>query len=502
MTQQLKLWDAPRRQKNVPGLPPPTTGLAMHYSGFLDESLGRANALRLILTGYSGSGKTTMLHHFVRHALHDCEKRWSELLILDGKQSSLSWYANLPGVTYYGPWQVDQWAHRLKQLSGVLSERFKRQQEGADPGRWLIIVDEVQTGTRAKKIGQTIRNSLDRIAEQSDALGDVMIVAAQRELNAIPVSVRENKHGQLIMLSKGYYYFKLDTGPAWSGRVPAITPAEALAQAPSIHQLNLDVLSHTLTAEPLPLRRFHPRVTLYLGTPGLGKTYTLQESEAKSRRKIYVNLAQNNREALIELIEKANVILPNTATLRTGELVELAALALQAEPTLLLLDDVDQANLEMIVALDRLIQSAAEVKLAANRPQTPAQREKMEMLYPRCEVIGLGRLDNAAARQLLWTVLDHSQVKQPKAVEAKILLEAGGSPAHIVSLARRVGDGPQPELSHLYLHQMNRTSLQWLLILVGVGALIALRHYVHDSFLLLIMLSMTYFVLRRQLYRG
>ena len=98
-------------------------------------------------------------------------------------------------------------------------------------------------------------------------------------------------------------------------------------------------------------------------------------------------------------------------------------------------------------------------------------------------------------------MLDRHRFKRPQAVERKILLEAGGNPAHLVSLARRVGEGQPSELDHLYLHQMNRTSLQWLLILVGVGALLALRHYIHDSFLLLIALSMAYIVLRRQLYR-
>ena len=499
---QMTLWEAPSKDEDWPGLPPLDGPLSTHYTGFLDEDVARRNALRLIVTGYSGSGKTTMLHQLLSHALGNRAERWSEILILDGKQSSLSWYANLEGVTYFGPWQVEQWAKRLRQLSGVLGERFKRQQQGADPGRWLIVVDEVQRGTRAKKIGQSIRNSLDMLAEQSDALGDVLVVAAQRELNAIPVSVRENKHGQLMMLTKGYYYLKLDTGPAWSGRAPFITPADALQRAESSpnRQLNLEIFSHHLAGSAFN-QRYHPRVTLYLGSPGQGKTHSLLETDSRQRRKIYVNLAQASREALAEMIEKAGVVLPSTATLRTGELVELVALSLQAEPTLLLLDDVDQANMELIVALERLIQSAAEVVLAANRPQTPTQREKMEMLYPRCEVLGVRRLDNDSARQLLWSVLDRSRFKRPQAVERKILLEAGGNPAHLVSLARRVGDGSPADLRRVYLQQMNQVNLQWVFLLIVVGVLIALRRYVHDSFVMLVAISMAYIILRRRLYR-
>lgn len=500
--EQLSLWNERPGQADKPGLPP-LDGLSHHYIGFLDEDMGRANALRLILTGYSGSGKTTVLHNLLSHALRHRRERWSEILILDGKQSTLAWYAGLEGVTYYGPWQVGAWARRLKQLSAVMGERFERQQQGADPGRWLIVVDEVQRGTRAKKLGKSIRDSLDLLAEQSDALGDVLIVASQRELNAIPVSVRENKHGQLIMLTRGYYYLKLDKGPAWSGRSPMITPAEVLSRIESASEtgrFNLEMLPRTL-ASPEKITKYHPKVVLYLGMPGLGKTHKLINLPAREQRKLYVNLAQSTREALVEIIEKADVILPATASLRTGELVELAALAIRAEPTLLLLDNVDQADIEMIVALERLIQAATEVALTANRPRNPAQREKMEILYPRCETVSLRRLDNKTARQLLWSVLDRAKLERPKAIERKVLLEANGNPAHVVSLAQRVREGSQKELSYLYLQQMNRANVQWVFLLVVVGVLIALRRYVADSFLVLVAISMAYIVLRRRLYR-
>jgi adenylylsulfate kinase-like enzyme len=52
--------------------------------------------MRLIMTGRSGSGKTTALHHLLSHGLRH---RWSEILILDGKQSSLAQYAGLPPVS-------------------------------------------------------------------------------------------------------------------------------------------------------------------------------------------------------------------------------------------------------------------------------------------------------------------------------------------------------------------------------------------------------------------
>jgi hypothetical protein len=87
-------------------------------------------------------------------------------------------------------------------------------------------------------------------------------------------------------------------------------------------------------------------------------------------------------------------------------------------------------------------------------------------------------------------------------VERQVLLEAGGNPAYLVSLARRVrGDSPA-DLRRLYLHQMFRANLQWVLVLVLVGVLIAMRRYVADSFLVLALISMAYIYFRRRLYRG
>lgn len=499
---QLSLWQQPQLdQPSRPGLPPLSAGLSTRYLGFLDEDRGRAHALRLIITGHSGSGKTTALHHLLSHALRDRQNRWSEILILDGKQSSLAQYAGLEGVTYYGPWRVHLWAQRLKQLSTVLGERFQRQQQGADPGRWLIVADEVQRGVRAKGLGKIIRDSLDLIAEQSDALGDILLVSAQRELNAIPVSVRENKHGHLLLLRNGYYYLKLEGRLARSGRSAWLNPAEALERLDRPSELSLGPDSLPAALASLELPNLHPAVTLYLGAPGLGKTHTLLNLVTPDRRAIYLNLAQPGRETLLELIEQAGVILPGAISLRTGELVELAALALLAEPTLLLLDNVDQAETHMVVALNRLIPAAGEVALSANRPRTAAQQEKLEILYPRCEVVGLSRLDQPSARRLLWSVLRRSRFERPRAVERQVLLEANGNPAYLVSLARRVRTGSPDELRRLHLHQMFRTNLQWVLILLILGLLLTLRRYVHDSFVVMIAISLAYLVLRRRLYR-
>ena len=70
-----------------------------------------------------------------------------------------------------------------------LTTRGLRQAADDDP-RVLIVADEVQRGTRNREHGSQIKEALTLIAEQSAALGDVMILAAQREQHSVPPNVR------------------------------------------------------------------------------------------------------------------------------------------------------------------------------------------------------------------------------------------------------------------------------------------------------------------------
>jgi hypothetical protein len=287
--------------------------------------------------------------------------------------------------------------------------------------------------------------------------------------------------------------------PAVTGRAGFITPEVAILRAELPPDLPFIRPALPQLLATLPLIEARPPVTLYLGGPGLGKTYALQrQANRPGRRRLYLDLSQPGRDALLEIIEKAGVMIPDT--LRTAELVTLAALALQSQPTLLLVDNVEQAEARLISTLGSLIGACDRVVLAANKPQTPAQREKLEMLYPRCEVIHLRRLTADEGRALLWSVLDRQRIAEPGRVERKILLEAGGNPAHIVSLAQRVRFGDRAELARLYLHQMFRVNLRWVLLLGLVGLLIASRRYI-DSFFLMAVVTVIYIVVRRRLYR-
>ncbi len=346
---QLPLWEPPSPQPQIitppkgtvvrvgepqtAGLLPVQQGLSTRYVGFLDEDKAREHALRLIVTGYSGSGKTTALQRLLAHGLRDRWQRWSEILILDGKRSSLAQYRNIPGVLYYGPLEAKLWAQRLAALAGVLGQRFERQEQGIDPGRWLLVIDEIQTGTRARGIGKVVRNSLDLIAEQTDALGDVLICSSQRELNAIPVSVRENIHAQLILLRNGYYYLRPTVGAAQTGKVKFISPVEALDRIENDleFELSLANMPDILGYSENVTRLRYPRVRLFLGDVGSGKTYALLELKSEVGQAVYLDMAAQIRDVVLDVVKQSDIVLPNT-NLRTQELVELALLALRAEP--------------------------------------------------------------------------------------------------------------------------------------------------------------------------
>jgi hypothetical protein len=181
------------------------------------------------------------------------------------------------------------------------------------------------------------------------------------------------------------------------------------------------------------------------------------------------------------------------------DLAEIAALAVQAEPTLLLLDNVHAATPKSLVSLERLLTAAAEVALAANKPSTASERQKLESLYPRCELRQITPLDRAASRALLWQTLDREKVKRPGAVEAKILNEAYGNPGVVVKLARRIQQGDERELRRIYT-PVKRVDVGWVVIVLVIAVLMVSRRVV-DSYTALFVVTALAYGLRPFIYR-
>jgi hypothetical protein len=453
--------------------------------------------MRLAIVGKTRSGKSTALHHILSHALRH---NWGGVLLLDGKGCELHHYAHLPGVTYYGMDQIDQWATALEAHVEHMAARYRnlvsrglREAAPSDP-RWLIVADEVQQGTRDDDHGKNIRKTLMSISEQGAALGDILVIATQREINAIPPSARANFTGWLRMLGHGYFHLRVDGQPTLSGRTGDITPVDALA---TIHQ----------GVTPLPLTTAHladilgsiavqttrAPATLYLGTPGSGKTWHLNHHAPQHgvTRRIYVDLAQPHRQALMSLIESAGAMAPQRTPIL--QLVEIAALAMQAESTLLLLDNLDQASEGMIPTVERLIEAAAEVALAATTPQKAAAQRKIQPLVSRVKLCEIKPLSRAEALCLIRQHLPIN-VADPKATERRILELGQGHPATLVDLARRTQRGTLDEVREYQSTQNQPINLGWLLIF---PLFIGLLMWRADGYFLAACGMVAFFILRR-----
>jgi hypothetical protein len=252
-----------------------------------------------------------------------------------------------------------------------------------------------------------------------------------------------------------------------------------------------------------------------LGVPGAGKTHALHHhpcpepsrgacpepsrgANGSAQRHIYTDFSQPHRAAIVSIIENAGAIIPPKA--RIPDLVEIAALALRSEPTLLLIDNVDQASAKALTSIPRLMNSAQAVALAANAPQTPPEHRKIDPLLPRCEIEELKPLPYDTARDLLWQNLDRETVRNPGATERKVLGEADGNPKIIVSLAQRIKRGDARELRTVY-SPVKRINLSWL-VLVFVISFAMIARWQVDSYTVAGLLFALALVLRPLLYRS
>lgn len=459
--------------------------------------------MRLIVTGKTQSGKTTALHRLLLAALG---RAWLRCLICDGK-GHLGVWRNVPGVTYLGPDEIDGWAVELERLAEAVPDRFSKLLASglyeAPPEQLanFILIDEVQKGSRAKKgVGKAIKDALSIIAEQSAALGDVLILASQRDVNAVPPDVRHNTNARLRMLGKGYFFYQCDGQPKTSGRVAYIEAAEARAALDAAEREPLPLTPATVP-DLLGVQRVEPTrapAILYLGEPGSGKTHALHHHpNGRTSRHLYADFSQAHRATLVKLIEEAGAIAPPKLTI--PDLAEIAALAVQAEPTLLLLDNVHRASPKALCSVERLMTAAADVALAADRPTSPVERRKLKPLYPRCEARDIPPLSRETTRTLLWQTLDRDQVKRPRTVEAKILNEAGGNPGTVVKLARRIQKGDERELRKIYT-PVKRVNIGWIVLLAIIAAALVSRRIL-DSYVALLLVTMLYLGLRPFIYR-
>ncbi len=475
--------------------------------------------MRLLITGKTRSGKSTTLHQLLSDLL---SRQWLEILLLDGKGVELAPYANLQTtyhspLNYYSVDKLDQWAVNLDRIANQLGDRFtslaKRNLRAAAPGdpRILIIADEVQIGCRDKTHGGKIKQSLTRISEQSAALNDVLILTCQREQNSVPPAVRWNCNAKLRMLGAGFFHYQPDGRAPVAGRIPYITPQEAKAsiqQSPNA-QLDitadqlLDIMHASHSRQHLDsLQPARANATLYLGGDGSGKTWRLHnhsksKAGVRTERYIFADLQEPHRAWLLNILEQCGAGAPPRASV--SQLRDMTLLAIRAETTTLLLDNLHAPNTKARATIIALIDGAENVALAATQPNTPALERKIKPFITRCKIIRIPPLTADEAKALANSHLPDDIPKRSKTLR-RIVNMADGHPASIVNLCHQAKLGTLPELRTLE-NAPRRLNVVFLLIIPLLFMLFIWR-YSLDSYMLSALVMVALMLSRPFLYRS
>jgi len=188
--------------KNTP--PPSTSSCAGPVSVTL-PNLFAAQGAQIVVAGPERSGKSTVLHGLLQRALRD--PSFSTRILLDGKGSDLAPYAQLPGVIYHDASEMSEWVNLLRTAARDLPARYQQLlAEGkrkVDPGspRTLIVVDDVGQAIRHPQYGHEIAESLQLIAEEPEALADVLMVTVESDSNRLSRDMTFNANAVISLRS-------------------------------------------------------------------------------------------------------------------------------------------------------------------------------------------------------------------------------------------------------------------------------------------------------------
>jgi hypothetical protein len=401
--------------------------------------------MRMTITGKSRSGKSTALHRLVRTAL---QAPWAHTLLADGKAVELPRYAT-PTQPVYGPADTAAFARALTAAATRLGTRYAdltaRGLAAALPTdpRELLIVDEIQVFSRHPTHGKDVRAALSQIFEQAAALGDLVIVTSQRATNAIPPSARQNANAELRMLGVGYFQLIADGFPTRQGRV------EQRAPLTGIDKLTPADLMDVLSAQATP--RIATPITRYEGATGSGRTYALLHHQADpALRSVFLDMKlHTHRSVLIHSLQSCGATPPEGAPI--AELAGAAALALQAEPTLLLLDNGEHASVKTITSLHMLLDAATVAAITMTPPATPDHtKDALASLRRRASLVTIQPLAQVRAAALL----DIAAPAIDPASKTAILRRAHGHPQTIMAYAERLsahGDEERHQLESFKL---------------------------------------------------
>ena len=438
----------------------------------------------LLITGKTQSGKSTAVERLTRTAL---QSPWSHVLIIDGKTGQMTQRVvpNAPQCTATSPVEVAQALTAAAEravarctASAVHTPAPASAAAPADaaapaPAHELLVLDGVETYTRNPEVSTAVRTAISRIFERAAALGDLVILVAQRPTGAVPPSARDNASAELRLLGAGFFQLLATGYPARQGRVD---PAAVLAP-PAM--LTPERLSDALCG-PMPPRA-PTFVTRYEGLPGSGRTYALRQHQGKvvGLRRIELDVKALAHKALIlACLEQCGATTAPGAASGVPELVEAAIVALQACPTLLLLDNVDQASSRLIDTLQRLIDASSEAAVALTPPPRNAGRDYPAPIRRRAALVELRPLDRSLAQALVRHVAPALDAASTQAVVQR----ADGNPQAIIAFTERVVAHGAEERHRL---EGTRPPSRWLNLLLMFAVLVVViliqRNVAHDG---------------------
>lgn len=457
------------------------------------------------LLGKTRSGKSTALYRLISQLV---PLHWSKILILDGKRNALSFTATDPRVTYLNNEQIDRWAAELDLMADQLTGRYAQLDAGAKPLPTLIIADEIQVGTRHAIHKKTIKESLILLAEQSAALGDCMILSSHRQQSSIPPGVTVNCNISMNMLGYGYFHFAADGERGNVGRVALTTIQDATAQLKASPTHTILTSSATLTpthlhnmlGSQLP-QPTDGRLTLYTGETGSGLTHALQAHKPNQKqlpigsRSVYIDLAAHSHKTAVEsILTQCGGIVPSRTNI--GDLTDMAAIALSAEPTLLTIDNAHTASCRTHASIAEIYPYATETAVSYATPIPLPKQTTFNAYLSRSRHIELKKLTKTAVHTLANQHLDPAITNGSRlAALAYIQRQAHGHPKTAVMLAQNIEQGTLKELQKIETETKPGISLLWLVIVFAVALLMA-QHALVDSYTVTIILFAGYLILR------
>lgn len=426
----------------------------------------------ILITGPAQSGKTTTVERLIRTAL---QEPWSHVLIVSGNAGQMFQSDGDGRIRAAHSGDPEAVAQALSEFAArTVARCAARPAKGAPDtrGRELLVVDDFQAFTRNAPVSTMARSALTRIAEHAAGLSDVVIVSAQRATGTIPPGARTNVAAELRMLGGGQFQLVAQGQPPRTGRVAA---GATLGPA-----TNLDPgrLPAALAGPDAP--RPPTLVTRYEGPSGSGRTHALRRHQptVPGLRRVELDVeALSHKTLLVSCLEQCGAAPPEGVRIGIPDLLEAATVALEAHPTLLLLDNTDRITPRLADTLGRLIDAASEAAITLRLPPRNAVRDNAATLRRRSALVELRPLAEEQAEALVHQVAPTIDPASARAV----IQHADGNPQAIIAFTERVATHGAEERHRL---ESTRPPSRWLNILLMFAVLVAViliqRTVAHD----------------------